>query len=387
MLYQLHELANLHEWLNFLNVFQYQTFRAAGAAFAAFLIVVLLGNRVIIKLISLKAGQPIRTADEVHRLAELHGGKVGTPTMGGILIVGGVVVGTILCARLNNPFIMALLMVTIVTCLLGFVDDYLKVAKKNSKGVSGKVKLVTQWGVAVGAVLFLYFYDHELYGFARPYTTEAGEIFRVSQHIRELWVPFVKTPVINDMGLLSVFLLPIVIVACSNAVNLTDGLDGLATGCTLTTSAAYAVFSYATGHALASSYLYMPFHPYAGEVTIFCTSLFGACLGFLWFNCHPAKVFMGDTGSLAIGGMLGMIAICTKQEFLLAIVGGVFVMEAGSVILQVLSFKTRKKRIFRMSPIHHHFELKGWAESKVINRFWILSIIFALIGIATLKIR
>ncbi|MDF1752802.1 MAG: phospho-N-acetylmuramoyl-pentapeptide-transferase [Verrucomicrobiales bacterium] len=387
MLYLLHEYANSSDWLSFLNVFQYQTFRAAAACLTAFLVVVLLGEKVILKLISLKAGQPIRTAEEVHKLAELHGGKVGTPTMGGILIVGGVVLGVVLWAKMTNPFIWALLAVTLVTCLLGFVDDYQKVAKKNSAGVSGKVKLFVQVGISLLAILFLFFYDHEVYGFAKPYTTEAGEIFRVSQHIRELWVPFIKQPVIPDMGLYAVFVLPVVIVACSNAVNLTDGLDGLATGCTLTASAAYAIFSYASGHALASSYLYMPFHPYVGEVTIFCTALFGACLGFLWFNCHPARVFMGDTGSLAIGGMLGMIAICTKQEFLLAIVGGVFVMEAGSVILQVISFKTTGKRIFRMSPIHHHFELKGWAESKVINRFWILSIIFALIGIATLKIR
>ncbi|MDF1815499.1 MAG: phospho-N-acetylmuramoyl-pentapeptide-transferase [Verrucomicrobiales bacterium] len=387
MLYQLHEYANSSDWLSFLNVFQYQTFRAAAACLTAFLVVVLLGEKVILKLISLKAGQPIRTADEVHKLAELHGGKVGTPTMGGILIVGGVVLGVVLWARPDNPFIWALLAVTLVTCLLGFVDDYQKVAKKNSAGVSGKLKLVVQVGIALLAILFLFFYDHEDYGLFKPYTTEAGEIFRVSQHIRELWVPFIKEPVISDMGIFAVLVLPVVIVACSNAVNLTDGLDGLATGCTLTTSAAYAIFSYASGHALASSYLYVPFHPFVGEVTIFCTALFGACLGFLWFNCHPAKVFMGDTGSLAIGGMLGMIAICTKQEMLLVIVGGVFVMEAGSVILQVISFKTTGKRIFRMSPIHHHFELKGWAESKVINRFWVLSIIFALVGIATLKIR
>ena len=387
MLYYLHEYSDVHEWLNVLNVFKYQTFRAAGAALTAFLIVVLLGEKVILKLISLKAGQPIRTADEVHKLAELHGGKVGTPTMGGILIVGGVVLGVVLWGRVDNPFLIALLGVTVVTCLLGFIDDYLKVAKKNSAGVSGKVKLVVQVAVALGAILFLYLYDHEIHGWAEPYTTEAGEVFRVSGHIRELWIPFIKQPLIEDLGLISILILPVVIVACSNAVNLTDGLDGLATGCTLTTSGAFAIFSYASGHAVASNYLQLPFHPYVGEVTIFCTALFGACLGFLWFNCHPAKVFMGDTGSLSIGGMLGMIAICTKQEILLAVVGGVFVMEAGSVILQVLSYKMTGKRIFRMSPIHHHFELKGWAESKVINRFWILSIIFALIGIATLKIR
>lgn len=388
MLYQLHELANSSNWTQFLDIFQYGTFRAAAAALTAFLLVTLFGNFVIMRLISLKAGQPIRTADEVHKLAELHGGKVGTPTMGGILIVFGVVFSVVLWARVdNNPFIWAILAVTVVTCLLGFIDDYQKIAKKNSAGVSGRVKLVVQLGISFAAILFLFLYDHEQFGFFPPFETETGERHWVSLYIRELWVPFVKEAVIKDMSFFAVIILPIVIVACSNAVNLTDGLDGLATGCTLTTCAAYAVFSYASGHAFASDYLLLPFHPQVGEVTIFCTSLFGACLGFLWFNCHPAKVFMGDTGSLAIGGMLGMIAICTKQELLLAIVGGVFVMEAGSVILQVLSFKTTGKRIFRMSPIHHHFELKGWAESKVINRFWILSIIFALIGLATLKLR
>ena len=216
--------------------------------------------------------------------------------MGGILIVGGVILGAVLWCRPNNPFIWVLLGVTLVTCLLGFFDDYLKVAKKNSAGVSAKLKLVVQVGVSVAAVLFLYFYDHEIHGWAEPYTTESGEEFYVSKHIRELWVPFVKTAVVKDLGLISLFILPVVIVACSNAVNLTDGLDGLATGCTLTTSSAFAIFSYASGHALASDYLDLPFHPFVGEVTIFCTSLFGGCLGFLWFNCHPAAFSWATPG-------------------------------------------------------------------------------------------
>jgi len=198
-------------------------------------------------------------------------------------------------------------------------------------------------------------------------------------------VPFKKEPFAG--GLWLVFLLPVVIVGCSNAVNLTDGLDGLATGCTLTTVAAYSGLTFIVGNSVVSNYLFMPFHPQEGEVAIFCTALLGSCLGFLWFNCHPARVFMGDTGSLSIGGMLGMIAICCKQEILLVIIGGVFVMEAASVMIQVASFKTRGKRVFKMSPIHHHFELIGWSETKVINRFWIISIICALVGIATLKIR
>ena len=368
MLYFLHLLKD-HEYLDVLNVFQYQTFRAAGATITAFLLSVFLGPLVILKLTSLKIGQPIRTKDEVHKLAELHGGKVGTPTMGGILIVGAVLVSSVLWARLTNPFIQTLIFVTVATGLLGFVDDYLKVTKKNSVGVRGKVKLLVQFVVAILAVSYLFYLPE------------------TSDYIRELWFPSIKEPVVADMGVFTFLLLPVVIVGCSNAVNLTDGLDGLAAGCTVTTSIAYAIFAYAAGHLVVSDYLLVPFNKFAGEVAVFCAALVGAGLGFLWFNCHPAKVFMGDTGSLAIGGMLGTIAICCKQEILLLIVGFVFVMEAMSVILQVGSFKLTGKRIFKMSPIHHHFELMGWEESKVINRFWIISIISAMIGLMTLKLR
>lgn len=352
-----------------LNVFRYGTFRAAGACLTAFLLSVIFGERVILRLTALKIGQPIRTAAEVHKLAELHGGKGGTPTMGGILIVGSVIAAALLWAVPSNPFIITLVFVTLGTGLLGFCDDYLKVTKKSSAGVSGRVKLFAQFGISLAAVLYLY-------------TRED-----TSEYIRQLHVPFLKEPVIQDMGLWAVLILPVVVVGCSNAVNLTDGLDGLATGCTLTTAAAYMVFSYVAGNSVAANYLYLPFHPQAGEVSIFCAALLGAGLGFLWFNCHPARVFMGDTGSLAIGGMLGMIAICCKQELLLIIVGGVFVAEATSVILQVASFKLTGKRIFRMAPLHHHFELMGWKESKVITRFWIASIICALVGVATMKLR
>ncbi len=367
MLYYLYQFS---DQFDLLNLFQYQTFRAAGAALTAFLLSVIFGDRLILRLTALKIGQPIRTAAEVHKLAELHGGKGGTPTMGGIMIVGSVVAAALLWAIPSNPFIRALLLVTIGTGFLGFFDDYLKVTRKTSAGVSGRVKLVAQFGIALAAVLYLY---------AQPGETRS--------YITQLWVPFLKEPLIEDMGILAVFLLPVVVVGCSNAVNLTDGLDGLATGCTLTTAAAYTVFSYVVGNSVAANYLYLPFHPQAGEVAVFCAALLGAGLGFLWFNCHPARVFMGDTGSLAIGGMLGMIAICCKQEILLIIVGGVFVAEALSVILQVASFKLTGRRIFKMAPLHHHFELMGWKESRVITRFWIASIICALVGVATLKIR
>jgi len=370
MLYYLHLLKDNSDLFEILNIFQYQTFRAAGAALTAFLVSVLLGNRVILKLTSLKVGQPIRTKEEVHRLAELHGIKTGTPTMGGILIVGTVLLSVLLWARMTNPFIQTLIFVTITMGLLGFVDDYRKVMKKNSVGVRGKAKLLVQFAVAFIAVGYLYL------------------IPETSAYIRQLFIPSIKFPIVGDMGIATLFLLPLVIVGASNAVNLTDGLDGLASGCTVTTGLAYAALTYVAGHqVIAKEYLFVPFHPSAGEVSIFCAALVGSALGFLWFNCHPARVFMGDTGSLSIGGMLGMIAICCKQEFLLIIVGFVFVMEAMSVILQVASFKLTGRRIFKMSPIHHHFELLGWEESKVINRFWIISIISAMLGLMTLKIR
>ncbi|MEX2580391.1 MAG: phospho-N-acetylmuramoyl-pentapeptide-transferase [Verrucomicrobiales bacterium] len=370
MLFYLHLLKDSAEYLDILNVFQYQTFRAAGACLTAFLFCLVLGNRTILKLTALKIGQPIRTKAEVHQLAELHGGKVGTPTMGGILIVAAVLVAALLWAKITNPFIQALVFVTLTTGALGFIDDYLKVTRKNSVGVKGRIKLLAQFVIAMIAVGYLYF---------NPAT---------SDYIKQLYFPSLKFAVIDDMGIFTFVLLPLVIVGCSNAVNLTDGLDGLATGCTITTALAYAIFTYVAGHQIvAETYLFVPFNKFAGEVAVFCAALVGAGLGFLWFNCHPAKVFMGDTGSLSIGGMLGMVAICSKQELLLIIVGFVFVMEAMSVILQVASFKLTGKRIFKMSPIHHHFELMGWEESKVINRFWIISIISAMIGLMTLKLR
>ncbi len=366
MFYYLHELS---DYFSALRLFESQTFRVAGACISAFLLCLLLGERVILKLISLKAGQPIRQASEVHKLAELHGGKGGTPTMGGVLLIGAVIVSTLLWARLDNPMVWAVLFVGAGMAVLGFVDDYLKVTKKTSAGVSGKVKLIAQLGIAVVAIYFLS---------VHPET---------AAHMKQLYVPFFKEPVINDMGWFAYVFLAVVIVGCSNAVNLTDGLDGLATGCMISSAMAYALFTYVTGHVVAANYLLIPYLAHVGELTVICAAMVGAGLGFMWFNCHPAQVFMGDTGSLAIGGLLAMIAICAKQEVLLVVVGGVFVLEAVSVILQVLSFKLTGKRIFKMAPIHHHFELMGWKESKVITRFWIVSIMFAMLGLMTLKIR
>jgi phospho-N-acetylmuramoyl-pentapeptide-transferase len=375
---------------SFLNLFQYVTFRAACAGILAFILSIVFGPRVIRKLISLKVGQPIRNAEEVHRLAELHGGKIGTPTMGGVLILGSVLIATFICARPFNPFV-AVCACTMAACgLLGFCDDYKKVKEKKSDGLSSRQKLFWQMVIALVAATFIFF-KPEISGFG---ATEAQRLeglagYRLGTQpigIGAITFPVIKAPIV-DLGWLIIPFFAFVIIGCSNAVNLTDGLDGLATGCTISVALSYAVLAYLAGHFyMAAEYLVIPHNRYIGELAVFMVGLVGAGFGFLWFNCHPAKVFMGDTGSLAIGGALGTAAICTKQELLLVIIGGVFVMEAMSVILQVGSFKLRKKRIFKMSPIHHHFELLGWHESQVINRFWIISIMLALFGLALLKI-
>ncbi len=366
MMYYLHRLSD--QFIGF-NVFFYVTFRAVAAAVTAFLVTLIFGNFIIRRLIALKLGQPIRAAAEVHRLAELHGGKQGTPTMGGVLVIGAVFVSSLIWARLDNRFVWLVLFSMIYLGALGFADDYLKITKKKSDGISGRLKLIFQ--IALAGIITGVFLSSPL----------------LEVQARSLYVPFFKAPVIANMSWFTFVFFALVIVGSSNAVNLTDGLDGLAIGCTITVAFGYALLSYAAGNFRIAEYLQVPFYPFAGELTIVCSALVGAGLGFLWFNCHPAKVFMGDTGSLAIGGMIGVVAICCKQELLLIVVGGVFVIEAVSVILQVLSFKLTGRRIFVMSPLHHHFELTGWKENTVIVRFWILSIIFALLGLATLKLR
>ncbi len=375
---------------SFLNLFQYVTFRAATAGLLAFTISIILGPRIIRKLISLKVGQPIRTAEEVHKLAELHGGKLGTPTMGGVLILASVLISTLICARIFNPFVVVCAFTMSACGLLGFMDDYTKVKKKNSDGVSSRTKLFWQLVIALVASSFIYF-KTEISGFGATQEQLGNNLagFRLGEKhigIGEICFPLFKTPLV-DLGFLVIPFFALIIIGCSNAVNLTDGLDGLATGCTISVALSYSMLAYLAGHFfMATEYLVIPHNRYLAELAVFMMALAGAAFGFLWFNCHPAKVFMGDTGSLAIGGALGAAAICTKQELLLVIIGGVFVMEALSVMLQVGSFKLRKKRIFKMAPIHHHFELLGWHESQVIIRFWILSIMLALFGIALLKI-
>ena len=374
MLYYLYLLAEYSEeaqpeLLKGFNVFQYITFRALAAGVTAFLLSLIFGNWMIRHLISLKLGQPIRTQEEVHKLYELHGSKAGTPTMGGLLLLGAVLVSTFLWARPTNPLVWLALFSVVYLGVLGFVDDYLKVTKKSSDGISSRLKFTLQCVLAAVITGFLAWEPS------------------LELHWSELYVPFYKEPIIHNMGIFAFFLYLFVIVGTSNAVNLTDGLDGLAAGCTVTTAFTFALITYAAGNIKIATYLQIPFVQFSGELAVVCMALVGASLGFLWWNCHPARVFMGDTGSLAIGGLLGVVAIAAKQELLLALIGGVFVLEAGSVILQVASFKLTGRRIFKMSPIHHHFELSGWKESTVIVRFWILSIIFALLGLATLKLR
>lgn len=378
MLFYLERLSDgaTNDFFKAFNVFQYITFRAVFAALTAFMLSLLLGNYTIRKLLSLKFGQPIRTADEVNKLADLHGKKAGTPTMGGILLLGSTVVATILWARPDNKFVWLVLASMLVAGGLGFADDYLKVAKKNSAGVRERTKLIVQLFIAIGVTAFLLL-DPQL-------QIQASALF----------VPFYKKMVVANMGTVLTFLfIAGIIMGTSNAVNLTDGLDGLATGCTLTVTFAYAVLAYIAGNHVIADYLQVPFYPQAGELTVFCMALAGASLGFLWWNAHPAKMFMGDTGSLAIGGAIGVVAICVKQELLLVIIGFVFVVEATSVLIQRFYFKyTRRKygegrRIFKMAPLHHHFELSGWKETAVVVRFWIVSFICALLGLATLKLR
>jgi phospho-N-acetylmuramoyl-pentapeptide-transferase len=376
MLYYLSEISTWassrgidNDILKALNVFSYITFRAICAGITAFVLSLAFGNLVIRKLISLKFGQPIRTAAEVHKLHELHGAKKGTPTMGGVLLIGTVVVSTLLWAKPENPFVWLVLFSTVFMGGIGLYDDWLKVSKKSSDGISSRMKFAFQCLLAGIFTVFL---------LLNP---------KVSTIAQQLYFPFIKDPLLPSMGLFSFIFFLLVIVGTSNAVNLTDGLDGLATGCTATVAATYAVLVYVAGNIKAASYLQIPYVAYSGELAVLCVALLGACLGFLWWNAHPARVFMGDTGSLAIGGMLGSVAICCKQEILLVIVGGVFVIEAMSVIIQVASFKLTGRRIFKMSPIHHHFELSGWKENTVIVRFWILSVLFALLGLATLKLR
>ncbi len=345
------------------NVFRYITFRTAGAVATAVLLALLCGPAFIRTLRRLSVGQNIREVGP-----QSHQVKAGTPTMGGLLILFTLVVPTLLWANLANVYVWLAVGVTLAFGAIGFLDDFLKVRRGRNLGLTARGKFLAQVGVAALAGALL----PQLPGGA-PFSPT-------------LAFPFLKDLVI-DLGLLYVPFVVFVLVGSSNAVNLTDGLDGLAIGATLIAAGTYAVFTYVAGNRVVASYLQVPYVAGAGELTVFCGALVGASVGFLWFNSHPAEVFMGDVGSLALGGGIGIVAVIAKQELVLALVGGLFVLEALSVILQVASFKLRGKRIFRMAPLHHHFELGGWAEPKIIVRFWILSGLFALLSLSTLKLR
>ncbi len=358
MLY--HLLFPLHTDYSFFNVFRYITFRTIYAAITALLLCFVLGPWLIRELGAHQIGQTIRRDGPERHLA-----KEGTPTMGGLLIVLATVIPTLLWANLGNTYIWIAVFVTVGFGTIGFVDDYKKVIRKDSKGLSARRKFLSQLALAGVAATLIYL--------------DIGIQDKVS-------IPFFKK--LNpSLGMFYIPFVILVIVGASNAVNLTDGLDGLAIGPSIISAGTYMMFAYLAGHIKIANYLQIQYVPGAGELTIFCGAMAGAGIGFLWYNTYPAQVFMGDTGSLSIGAALGVVAVMVKQEIVLVLVGGVFVIEALSVILQVYSYKTTRKRIFRMAPIHHHFELKGWAEPKIIVRFWIISIILALLAISTLKIR
>jgi phospho-N-acetylmuramoyl-pentapeptide-transferase len=360
------------------RIFRYLTFRTAFATLTALIIGLVVGPYVIQKLREFQIGQYIREEGP-----QAHQKKAGTPTMGGVLITISVVLPTLLWADLSDPLIWMVMLAMVAFAAIGFADDYIKVAHKRNLGLTGRAKLGLQITVSalIGAAL-VYLETQGNYStrlvvpFLKRFRPDL--VVTSMQHMHHLYylsfLPFVIFTVL-------------VIVGSSNAVNLTDGLDGLAIGCTIIAAGALTVLTYVSGHVVFADYLELQRMPLAGELTVFCGSLVGASIGFLWYNAHPAEVFMGDVGSLALGGTIGTVAVIIKQELLLPFIGGIFVLEALSVILQVGSYKLRKKRIFKMAPLHHHFELMGWSESKVIARFWIGALVFALFALTTLKLR
>ena len=362
MLY--HLLPALAEEFGALRLFSFITFRTGGAILTALLISLLFGGRMIAWLKSIQgSGQPIREDGPASHIVA----KAGTPTMGGLLILTSVTASTLLWSNLGNGFVWVVLLVTLGFGLLGFADDYTKIARRTHGGLSGRFRIAVEVVLALAA--------------ASAIAALSGAELGTS-----LALPFFKDLLI-DLGWFFLAFSVFVIVGASNAVNLTDGLDGLAIGPIIICAMTFGVVAYLSGHALYSDYLQLPAVPGAGELSVFCGALVGAGLGFLWFNAPPAMVFMGDTGSLAAGAALGAIGVVTKHELVLAIVGGLFVLETVSVIVQVLSFKLTGRRVFRMAPIHHHFEKKDWAEATIVIRFWIIAIVLALIGLATLKLR
>ncbi|WP_417686194.1 phospho-N-acetylmuramoyl-pentapeptide-transferase [Roseibium sp.] len=361
MFYFLGEFA---DQISALNVFRYITFRTGGAIMTALFFVFLFGPKIISSLrVRQGKGQPIREdGPEGHLLT-----KKGTPTMGGLMILSGVLVAALLWSDLSNPYVWIVIGVTVGFGLIGFYDDYLKVTKSSHKGFGGRARLAIEFLIAGAAAYAVTALDNQ------PFSTSIA-------------FPFLKDLTLN-LGLFFIPFAAFVMVGAGNAVNLTDGLDGLAIVPVMIACASFALIAYLSGNAVFANYLQIHHVPGTGELAVIAGAVIGAGLGFLWFNAPPAAIFMGDTGSLALGGMIGAIAVATKHEIVLAIIGGLFVLEAVSVIVQVVSFKLTGKRVFRMAPIHHHFEYKGWTESQVVIRFWIIAVVLALVGLATLKLR
>ena len=356
-------LTSLVDIFSFLNVFKYLTFRTGLSVITSLVIVFIIGGPLIKIFSNKQITGPIRRDGPIDHIVK----KTGTPTMGGIIIIIGMILTTLLWADLNNIYIWTLIFVSLSLGTLGFVDDLLKIKFENSTGLNSKLKFLGQFIIGLIAILILIkFSEH--------------------QYLYNLYFPFFKNLILN-MGLFFIPFALVVIIGSSNAVNLTDGLDGLATVPVMLVALSFTLISYVVGNTIFSEYLHLQYIPDVGEISIFCGSIVGSCLGFLWYNAPPAKIFMGDTGSLSLGGSLAAVAIIVKHEIVLAIIGGLFVLETVSVIIQVISFKLTGKRVFMMAPIHHHFEKKGWAESTIVIRFWIIAIILALIGLATLKLR
>jgi phospho-N-acetylmuramoyl-pentapeptide-transferase len=369
MLYWLYQQLSADGYVPFLNLLKYQTFRTGMALFTAQLVVVAMGSRFIRWMQARQGkGQPIR-ADGIERhVVE----KAGTPTMGGVMILAGLLIGTLLWADLTNVYVWAVVLVTAGYGVLGFTDDYAKVTKQTTEGVSGKVRLLLEAFIAMAAVALIIVFGTNPPESPELSTSVAFPIFK------QLLIP---------MGWFYLAFGTFIIVGAANAVNFTDGLDGLATVPVMIAAAAFGLIAYLVGNYVFAQYLQLHFVPGVGEVAVYCGAMIGAGLGFLWYNAPPAKIFMGDTGSLALGGGIGAVAVSTKHEIVLGIIGGLFVMETLSVMIQVVSFKLTGKRVFRMAPIHHHFEKLGWSESTVVIRFWIIAVMLALLGLATLKLR
>lgn len=359
-------MSEYKELWSILRLFEYVTFRAGGAAFTAMLLTMFLSPLTIRLLKQFNATAPCRFQGLMDEKF-IDRAKDKTPSMGGLLIVASIIISSLLWNRLDNKIPLVLVAAILLFAALGFVDDFAKAAYGKRDGIPGKFKLLFQFVIAGGMVLLL------------NYIPETKGL------LQKLYVPFFKRALLDSPW--TMLFSTVVVVGASNAVNLTDGKDGLATGCSILCAFVFAVFAYFSGHIKFAEYLHVPFMPGISEAVVFASAIAGACLGFLWFNCYPASMFMGDTGSLALGGAIALIAVLVRQELLLAIVGGVFVLEAVSVIIQVTSFKLTGKRVFLCTPIHHHFEQKGWTETQIVVRFWILAIICALLALGTLKLR